>query len=128
MCPPCVCEALLAGLLAHHLDCEPQHVLRSPDCSHAPLLTSEGNWEDVWSQEAVVQSALTTCVFLYAGKVRPSSEDRANGANQATGEVGNSSRGKQWSQMGVFVVSGAAAIGKSSSAEHSPHTHTHTII
>ena len=50
-----------------------------------------------------------------------SSEDHAIGraANQAIEEVGNSLGGGQWRQRGVFVVSGAAGIGKSSSAEQS---------
>lgn len=74
-------------------------------------------------------SLTTTCVFLDMGKVCKSSEDHAieQAANQAMGEVGNSLGGRQWRRRGVFVVSGAAGIGKSSSAEQS-HTHTHHYL
>lgn len=71
----------------------------------------------------------TTCVFLLMGKLWQSSEDHAIGwtANQAMGEFGNSLGGRQWRQCYVFVVSGAAGIGKSSSAEQpAPHTHKDT--
>lgn len=71
----------------------------------------------------------TTCVFLHMGKLWQSSEDHAIGwtANQAMGEFGNSLGGRQWRQCYVFVVSGAAGIGKSRSAEQpAPHTHKHT--
>lgn len=42
------------------------------------------------------------------------------------GEVRNSLGGRQWRQRGVFVVSGAAGIGKSSWAV--PRTHTHHYL